>query len=62
MSRASSVTFNGVAAKFTVASDTSITVTVPSGATTGTIKVVTPWGTLTSSAPFTVLPPPAPAK
>jgi uncharacterized repeat protein (TIGR03803 family) len=44
----SSVTFNGVPATFTVESDTYIKATVPAGATTGTVSVVTPTGTLSS--------------
>jgi len=49
------VTFNGVAATtFNAASDTSLTVTVPTGATTGDIVVTTPGGTATSATPFTV--------
>jgi uncharacterized repeat protein (TIGR03803 family) len=51
-----SVTFNGTAATFSVASDSYIKATVPSGATTGTIKVATPSGTLSSNAPFHVIP------
>lgn len=51
-----SVTFNGTSATFTVASDTYITATVPSGATTGTIEITTPSGTLSSNVPFRVLP------
>jgi uncharacterized protein (TIGR03437 family) len=52
---ATSVTFNGVAAKFTVVSSTEITTTVPTGATTGEVKVVTSKGTtLTSNVVFTV--------
>lgn len=50
-----SVTFNGTAAAFTVVSDTEITATVPSGATTGRVQVVTPSGTLTSNAVFRVI-------
>jgi uncharacterized repeat protein (TIGR03803 family) len=53
---ATSVTFNGTAAQFTVVSPSLITTTVPSGATTGTIQVVTPGGTLSSNVPFRVLP------
>jgi uncharacterized repeat protein (TIGR03803 family) len=49
------VTFKGIAAAFTVVSDTEITATVPSGATTGTIKVVTPTATLLSNVAFQVL-------
>jgi uncharacterized repeat protein (TIGR03803 family) len=51
---ATSVTFNGTAATFTVVSSSEITTTVPSGATTGTVQVVTPGGTLSSNIPFTV--------
>ncbi len=52
-----SVTFNNVAATtFTVNSPTRITATVPTGATTGPIKVTTPGGTATSATNFTVGP------
>jgi uncharacterized repeat protein (TIGR03803 family) len=51
---ASSVTFNGTAATFTVVSGSEITTTVPTGATTGTVQVVTLSGTLSSNVPFTV--------
>jgi uncharacterized repeat protein (TIGR03803 family) len=50
-----SVTFNGTPATFTVNSKSEIKTTVPVGATTGTIQVVTPRsGTLSSDVPFTV--------
>ncbi len=49
-----SVTFNGVPAVFTVERDTFIRATVPSGATTGTVSVVTPTGTLNSNPQFVV--------
>jgi uncharacterized repeat protein (TIGR03803 family) len=53
----SSVTFNGTPADFTVnSSGTGISTTVPAGATTGTVQVVTPSGTLSSIAGFRVLP------
>jgi hypothetical protein len=52
---ATSVTFNGAAAAFTVVSGTEITATVPAGATSGTVEVVTPGGTLSSNVPFRVL-------
>jgi uncharacterized protein (TIGR03437 family) len=51
---ATSVTFNGTAATFTVVSSSLIKTTVPAGATTGTLQVVTPGGTLSSNVPFTV--------
>ncbi len=51
-----SVTFNGVPATFTVVSNTYIKATVPSGATSGTIAVTTPTGTLSSNVAFNVLP------
>jgi uncharacterized repeat protein (TIGR03803 family) len=52
----SSVTFNGTTAAFSVVSDTEITASVPTGATSGTIKVLTPSTTLTSTVAFHVLP------
>lgn len=51
---ATSVSFNGTAATFTVASTSLITTTVPTGATTGPVTVITPSGTLTSNLPFTI--------
>ena len=53
---ASSVTFNGTAATFKVMSSSLITATVPAGATSGKIAVVTPGGTLMSSVAFRVYP------
>ena len=50
----SSVTFNGVEANFTVKSDTYIQATVPAGAGTGVVSVVTPSGTLKSNPQFVV--------
>jgi uncharacterized repeat protein (TIGR03803 family) len=50
----SAVTFNGVAAAFSVESDTYISATVPEGATTGTVSVATPTGTLNSNPQFAV--------
>src|SRR5207244_3900809 len=55
---ATAVKFNGTTATFTVISDTQITATVPTGATTGTISVSNPGGTATSASSFTVVPPP----
>jgi uncharacterized repeat protein (TIGR03803 family) len=54
LSGATSVTFNGTAATFRVVSGSLITTTVPTGATTGTVQVVTPSRTLTSNTRFTV--------
>ena len=53
---ATSVSFNGTAAVFDVVLPFLITTTVPAGATSGTVQVVTPGGTLSSNAPFEVLP------
>lgn len=51
-----SVTFNGIAAaKFTVVSDTYLTAVVPKGATTGTVVVGTPGGSLNSNVSFRVI-------
>jgi hypothetical protein len=50
-----SVRFNGVAAAFTVESDMYIKATVPGGATTGVVSVVTPAGTLNSNPQFVVV-------
>jgi hypothetical protein len=52
----SGVSFNGVAASFTVVSDTYLTAVVPTGATTGSVTVTTPGGTLTSNKTFRVTP------
>ena len=57
---ATAVTFDGIAASFTVNSPTQITATVPAGATSGQISVTTPGGTAESTASFTVLTTPAP--
>jgi uncharacterized repeat protein (TIGR03803 family) len=52
----SSVSFNGAPATFTVLSNTHLKVTVPTGATTGTIEVTTASGTLSSNVAFQVKP------
>jgi uncharacterized repeat protein (TIGR03803 family) len=53
---ATSVRFNGTAAVFNVVSKSEITTTVPAGASTGRVQVVTPRRTLSSNVPFRVLP------
>ena len=53
---ATSVSFHGKAATFTVVSASEITATVPPGATTGKIQVVTPGNTLVSNVSFYVRP------
>jgi len=55
LSGSTSVTFNGTPATFSVKSPSLITTTVPAGATTGTVQVVTPGGTLSSNVPFRVI-------
>ena len=52
---ATGVTFNGTAATFTIVSPSLIKTTLPAGATTGTVQVVTPGGTLSSNVPFRVI-------
>jgi len=51
-----SVAFNGTSATFKLISSTYIKAEVPSGATSGTIVVTTPSGTLNSNVPFQVVP------
>jgi len=53
---ASSVTFNGIAAPFTVVSPTLIQATVPPGATTGYVRVTLPGGRIPSNKKFRVTP------
>jgi hypothetical protein len=48
------VRFGAAVARFTVVSATRVVAIVPAGATTGPVEVVTPSGTATSAAPFTV--------
>ncbi len=50
------VSVSGIPASFTVKSDTFLEATVPAGATTGYVTVITPSGTLTSNVPFHVIP------
>ena len=52
---ATSVTFNGQPAAFSVIGSTAIHTTVPSGASSGSVVVVTPGGTLSSNVPFQLL-------
>jgi uncharacterized repeat protein (TIGR03803 family) len=49
------VSFNGMAATFTVVSSTEIKTKVPAGATTGTVTVTTPSGALKSNVAFRVI-------
>ena len=49
-----SVKFNGTATTFTVLSDTAISTSVPTGATSGTLTVTTPLGTATSASSFSI--------
>lgn len=53
-SGATSVTINGVPASYVISGDWEIVATVPDGATSGPIVVVSPSGTATSSVSFTV--------
>ena len=48
------VTFHGTSATFTINSDTQVTATVPTGATTGKIAVTTKGGSAQSATNFTV--------
>ena len=54
------VQFHGVTATFSFGSDSQVTATVPSGATTGRISLTTSAGTDTSSTNFTVVSPSVP--
>jgi len=56
LTQTTKITFGGVAAIFTVNSDTQVTATVPTGAKTGKIGITTPGGTATSATSFTVTP------
>jgi hypothetical protein len=56
---ATTVSFNGIPQlSFIVVNDTTITTTVPVGATTGTVSITNPFGTGTSVNNFTVIPAP----
>ena len=56
LKESTSATFNGTPATFKVVSGSLISTTVPAGATTGPVQVVTPSGTLTSNVNFQVPP------
>jgi hypothetical protein len=51
---ATSVTFNGTGAVFQVVSISEITTTVPVGATSGMVQVITPNGKLSNNVPFRI--------
>jgi len=53
---ATSVSFNGTPAVFTVVSSSEITTTVPANATSGKVQVQTPGGMLSSNLLFRVVP------
>jgi uncharacterized repeat protein (TIGR03803 family) len=53
---ATRVTFDGTPTTFAVVSSSEITTTVPAGARSGAVQVVTPSGTLSGNVSFTVLP------
>lgn len=54
LTQTSALSFNGTAASFTVDSDTQVTTTVPTDATTGPITITTAGGTVTSKSNFAV--------
>ena len=53
---ATNVSFNGISAAFGITSDTQIAATVPTGVTTGPIRVINPGGTNTTGSNFIVGP------
>jgi uncharacterized repeat protein (TIGR03803 family) len=53
-----SVRFNGKSATFSVTSDSKLVATVPAGATTGPITIITSNGSIASTSSFTVIPAP----
>ena len=57
---ATNVRFDGTKATFSVDSDSQITATVPTGATKGTIRIMTPGGPVVTSSKFTVTEPGVP--
>jgi uncharacterized repeat protein (TIGR03803 family) len=56
LSSATSVSFDGIEAAFTLVSNSLITTAVPSGAGNGKVRVMTPSGTLVSNVAFRVAP------
>src|SRR5690606_22965104 len=50
-----SVTFNGTSATVTASTSTTITTSVPAGATTGNIGVTAPSGSAATGSPFTIV-------
>jgi uncharacterized repeat protein (TIGR03803 family) len=56
LTQTTAVTFGGIAATFSVNSDSQVTATVPAGALSGPIGITTPGGTATSSGTFDVTP------
>src|ERR1039457_5094645 len=56
LSVATSVSFNGTVAVFEVVSSSEIPPPVPAGASSGKVQVITPSGTLSSNASFSVVP------
>ncbi len=56
LTQATKVAFGGVSATFAVDSDQQVTATVPTGAVTGRISIVTSGGTATSATNFAVTP------
>jgi uncharacterized repeat protein (TIGR03803 family) len=54
LGRATTVSFNGIPAAFSIKSSSAIETSVPIGATTGNVQVTTPAGTLTSNVAFSV--------
>lgn len=58
LSSATAVEFNGISAPFTITSQYQINTSVPVGATTGPVKVHTPFGVVKSSVDFEIAQPP----
>jgi uncharacterized repeat protein (TIGR03803 family) len=54
LTNVTNVRFNGIEAKFNIISASEITTTVPTGATSGPVRVITPTGKLQSNVPFRV--------